>query len=38
MMLCKFISLFPSVETDNALMSFVSEAALKLHVYRNSAI
>ena len=37
-MLCRFISLLPFVETDNALMSFGSEAALKLHVYRNSAI
>jgi hypothetical protein len=35
--LCKFI-LFPFVEPDNVLMSFVSEAALKLHVYRKSAI
>ena len=26
------------MESDNAQMSFVSEAALKLHVYRNSAI
>jgi hypothetical protein len=33
-----FITLLPFVETDNALTSLVSKAALKLHVYRNSAI
>jgi len=33
-----FITLLPFVETDNALTSLVSKAALKLHVYHNSAI
>lgn len=34
----KFITLLPIVQTHNALLSLVSKAALKLHVYRNSAI
>jgi hypothetical protein len=34
----KFITLLPFVENDNAQLSLVSKAALKLHVYRNRAI
>ena len=34
----KFITLLPFVENDNAQLSLVSTAALKLHVYRNRAI